>query len=470
MRGPVKDSPRARTLRSKLVRLIAWATVFVAGIAYGVVAQRNELPPWHMLEAAYSKAVQELPFIAELRTLLSGRPSAGLWHRVAGTALAEHREDTKSSRQMAALEAIGYVDGSRPAPSDTGVVRYDRKRAFAGLNFYVSADAPKAYVMDMDGDVLHEWAVDFAKVWPDHPPSRENRFSRYWRRGHVFANGDLVAIHDGLGLVRVDKDSHVLWTLDNGAHHDMAVAEDGTIYVLTRETRVIPRINAREPVVEDFVARVSPDGHEISRVSLLECFENSPYASLLGNMARSGDIFHTNTLELLRGRFVDRSAAFAAGNVLISVWGLNTIAVVDLDAKRVVWALSGMWRRQHQPTFLKSGDILLFDNRGYHGRSKVIEFDPLSQEVVWSYKGTDDNPFYSEWCGSDQRLPNGNTLITESDGGRAFEVTPDKQIVWEFHSPHRAGDHDELVATLMEVVRVPADAYAPWLDTTTAGG
>ena len=34
-----------------------------------------------------------------------------------------------------------------------------------------------------------------------------------------------------------------------------------------------------------------------------------------------------------------------------------------------------------------------------------------------------------------QRLPNGNTLITEGAGGRIFEVTNDRQIVWEYMNP-----------------------------------
>jgi hypothetical protein len=32
-------------------------------------------------------------------------------------------------------------------------------------------------------------------------------------------------------------------------------------------------------------------------------------------------------------------------------------------------------------------------------------------------------------------LPNGNTLITESDRGRVFEITPSGEIVWEFFIP-----------------------------------
>ena len=33
-------------------------------------------------------------------------------------------------------------------------------------------------------------------------------------------------------------------------------------------------------------------------------------------------------------------------------------------------------------------------------------------------------------------MPNGNTLITESNKGHVFEVTRDGEIVWEFYSPY----------------------------------
>ena len=56
-----------------------------------------------------------------------------------------------------------------------------------------------------------------------------------------------------------------------------------------------------------------------------------------------------------------------------------------------------------------------------------------------------------------------NTLITETDRGRAFEVTPEKEIVWEFHNPYRFGPKDELVAIVPEMVRLPADFPVDWV-------
>src|SRR5690606_9440563 len=99
--------------------------------------------------------------------------------------------------------------------------------------------------------------------------------------------------------------------------------------------------------------------------------------------------------------------------------------------------------------------------------STIYEFDVRTMEPVWEYLGTPDRPFLSRTCGTAHRLPNGNTLITASDAGHAFEVTPDKEFVWEFHSPHRAGAKQEFVATLFNVDRIAPDFPVDWIDAGT---
>jgi hypothetical protein len=92
----------------------------------------------------------------------------------------------------------------------------------------------------------------------------------------------------------------------------------------------------------------------------------------------------------------------------------------------------------------------------------VIQFDPFSQQVSWSFVGDEENDFYSALIGSCQRLENGNTLITESLSGRAFEVTPEGEVVWKWNSPYRSGPNGEGVAVLMEVVRLPPTDPGTW--------
>src|SRR4051794_32678821 len=90
--------------------------------------------------------------------------------------------------------------------------------------------------------------------------------------------------------------------------------------------------------------------------------------------------------------------------------------------------------------------ILVFDNRGTgdrpaFGGSRVLEIDPASREVVWSYDGGGENPFYTEERGSAQALPNGDVLVTVGLEGRAFEVTRENpgRVVWEYVNLVRPG-------------------------------
>jgi hypothetical protein len=111
--------------------------------------------------------------------------------------------------------------------------------------------------------------------------------------------------------------------------------------------------------------------------------------------------------------------------------------ILDKDTKRIVWSCVGNEAKiegQHGPQMLENGKILIFDNGRYRGFSRVLELNPVSLKIEWEYKASN---FFTKSEGYAQRLPNGNTLITESEKGRVIEVTQEKEIVWEFHHPEK---------------------------------
>ncbi len=90
---------------------------------------------------------------------------------------------------------------------------------------------------------------------------------------------------------------------------------------------------------------------------------------------------------------------------------------------------------------MPNGNILVFDNGSYRKWtdlpfSRVIEIDPQTNEIVWDYRDNPPYNFFSSFISGAQRLPNGNTLITEGAFGRMFQVTPAKEVVWEYINPH----------------------------------
>ena len=362
------------------------------------------------------------------------------------------------------LQSIGYVAGSRAA-SSSGVTIHKRDKAYEGLNLYVSGHGPEAILMDMSGEILHRWKRPFSEIWPD-VRQRARQRSQWWRRAFLFPNGDLLAIFEGLGIIKLDRDSNLLWAQLNRAHHDLEVTPGGDIYVLTRKAHIVPAIDPERPILEDYVVLLDAAGVEQKRFSLLEAFRDSEFDEIWreagAELNRKGDVFHTNTVRVLDDRLEDRHPAFKKGHLLVSMRIPDAIAIIDPDRERATWVGKGAFQKQHDPEILENLNLLLFDNSGAGDHSRVLELEVPSLKIVWKYEGTTESPFYTELLGAAQRLPNGNTLITESEYGRAFEVNRDGEIVWEFRSPHRAGPNQEFVATLAELIRLPPDFPTSW--------
>lgn len=373
------------------------------------------------------------------------------------------RASAMSPDEIAEIEALGYLSGVNPAGETAGVILHDKTLAQPGLNFWVSGHAPEALLMDMDGNLIHKWGIGILKAIPAYA-TQNRKFPNHWRRAHLAENGDVIGIYGGYGMVKVDKNSKLLWSFGENVHHDLEVMEDGTIYTLTRKGTVIPRLARQGQVVMDYVVVLSPDGEVLDRFSVFDCFLDSRYESFIPDMKRRGDVLHTNTIEVFDGSLYSKASIFRKGNILLSMRDFDMICIVDGQTKKVIWALKGLWRRQHQPVLIDSGNMLVFDNTGLGNRSQVLEFDPLTQAVTWDYGSGKDEHFYTRLLGSVQRLKNGNTLISESDNGRIFEVTPSKKIVWEFITPYRAGENNEFVASVYELVRLSEDFPVDWAD------
>jgi hypothetical protein len=343
-------------------------------------------------------------------------------------------------------------------------------QTYDGFTLYTTAKGSRATLLDMAGKVVHEWEMPFSQAWPRAPhvrfPLDDDRI--HWFRCHLYANGDLLAIYHadgdtpyGYGLVKLDKDSKLLWAYAGHAHHDLDVGQDGTIYTLSQKLQSKAPAGLDylpTPYIADSLLVLSSDGRELENIPLADCFRDSAYSGLffasitehtppagrpgLDELPDSpdppeakGDLFHANSVKVLRPAQAGKFPLFRPGQVLISLRHLHTLAVLDIPKRSMIWAARGMWRIQHDAEFLDNGHLLLFDNFGSTKGCRVIEYDPVTQAVPWIYSSEDSTPFNALFRGMKQRLPNGNTLIVDPDNGRLLEVTPSKELVWESFCP-----------------------------------
>ncbi len=377
----------------------------------------------------------------------------GRWSRA--PVLATSDRATEEGESLARVLSLPYLEGKVEAGEASGVMLHDTDRAYPGLNLYCSGHAPEAILMDMEGRVLHRWRMRFREAFPNQETIQESAF---FRRVALLPDGALLALFHGTGLIKIDRDSNLLWARPLAGFNDFFVEEDGRILLLGKQGRIIPEINPDAPVLEDSIVELTPEGERIGSASLLAAFREPPWNELLATMGSSGDILHSNTVTRLAP-----GSSFPAGSLLVSLREVDVIGVLDPSGAEVLWGRRGDWRRQHEPVLLESGRILLFDNKGGPGGgTRVVEIERGTGEVLWTYGEDDGEAIFSPEGGTVARLGNGNTLITASESGRVIEIDPDGTVVWEFWSPHRAGQKDELVAAIWEVQRLDP-ASVPWL-------
>jgi hypothetical protein len=282
--------------------------------------------------------------------------------------------------------------------------------------------------------------------------------------------------------------------------------QNGNTLVLAHKDVANPRISNRM-LDDDYIYEVTWEGKIVwewlasdhfDEMGFDEAAKNTIYRNPSWNSMRgSADWAHINSMSVLGpNKFYDQGdQRFHPDNIIVDGRQINIIWIIDKKSGKIVWKVGpdytltpelrklGQIIGQHHAHMIPkglpgAGNILVFDNGGAAGYgspnpgsvngvgnairagSRVLEFDPITLEVVWQYPpnagGFADPTFFSHYISSAQRLPNGNTLIDEGADGRIFEVTREHEIVWEYVSPFFA-DPKETQNGVYRAYRVPYD-------------
>jgi hypothetical protein len=393
---------------------------------------------------------------------------------------AEENDRAETMRQLEKLRSVPYafVTADTVDASKSGVITYDPDKAWAGYNFYGTGKSSDVLLMDMTGRIVHKWR-----------DPRENPGSMVLPV--LLPGGDVMVIQRFRGLLRLDWNSNIVWQKNMRAHHDLAFLPDSTFYVLETEVNQYRGLMVRFPSI----VRMSASGEVIDRWStfdnldeIKQAFDVRSFLDIVLDRIQAEDdsnstphqipedllaedtsghrvvydYFHANTITILpENPLGENDPRFRPGNILTCFRNVNQIAILDKDTKDILWVWGeGELEWPHHPTMVESGNILIFDNGVHRRHSRVIEVNPVSGSIEWQYVGDPPQSFFSRTRGSSYRLPNGNTLICDSENGRSFEVTRDGQIVWEWLNPRLRKDHREV---LYRMVRLPAEAVDPLL-------
>lgn len=376
------------------------------------------------------------------------------------------------------------------------ITRLDQARAYGG---YVAFGGPDGVsrLIDLNGEVRHEWPFPGAPARIIDPALNSGRIGDIGVQLTAI-EGSPGGIYANRTVGQLSWTGEVIWEwgieAPGGAarqNHDWELLPNGNRLLLVTMPRVVPELGP-QPVGDQGIYEVTPAG-EIAWTwragdHLAEFgFSDAGWAYLRGCVARRPDdvwgYLELNSIKTLgpnRWHDADPDTVFQPDNILFSSRKANVVGLIDRASGEIVWRLGPYFDAQpgaehqrinrysvprqldqisgqHNPHFIPeglpgAGNILLFDNQGGAGYppaalgiyagSRVLEIDPVTKDIIWQYTAEDSGrpswEFYSSFVSNAQRLPNGNTLITEGMRGRLFQVTSDGEIVWEYLSPFEA--------------------------------
>ena len=294
--------------------------------------------------------------------------------------------------------------------------------------------------------------------------------------------------------------------------------DSGNTLILCHETIHNHKISDKQ-LLDDVFVEVDWEGNIVWEWRVSEHFRELGFSQAAKNVlfrnpnqhftknGELGDWMHINSMSTLGpNKWYDQGdERFHPDNIIWDAREANIMAITDKKTGKIVWQIGpdftatkemrkiGQIIGQHHCHMIPKGlpgegNILLFDNGGWAGyglpdrmstdgtkvdirdHSRILEINPVTLKVVWSYTASDNvtgmmpiivnTTFYSQLISSAQRLPNGNTLITEGCFSRIFEVTKDKEIVWEYRAPFTKESPGQFV---YRAYRYPYD-YVPQLD------
>lgn len=356
----------------------------------------------------------------------------------------------------------------------TGVIRYDQAFCYEGYTTVAQTFNYNTFLLNMEGEVVHTWKSKYlpgltAMLQPDGTLVRGGRVK------------EPVIRFGGIGgaIQRLDWNSNVLFEFvlndekEGVLSHNQCVLPNGNIMAVAEQLKSPDEAYAKGRK-RGTLKPLTVDGklHEgISNRRVIEIDQNGQIVyewqiwDHIGTGSDEWDInwhlpasvyeiaANCNWLTINGIEYNPKTNEF-----MFTSRNMGEIYIVNKETGKLVWrwgnpSTHGLGRAPsycddgdqklwgpHNATWLDNGDILVFDNgygRPQGQRSRVLQINRESGEIVWMFEGRRPLNFHSPFQSGAQRLPNGNTLICSTACGQIFEVTggDDPRVVWEFISP-----------------------------------
>jgi hypothetical protein len=294
-----------------------------------------------------------------------------------------------------AIPGILFVNLASPVYNQESIIQQGKVHEFVCTDYTKG----KVFIVSAEGTVEWEYpAPDCNDIW-------------------ILPNGDLL-FNTGHGVKEVTRDKKVIFNYESKSE----------IYAcqrLSNGNTFIGECNAGR------LLEVSPNGNIMKEINLLPPGKDGGHA-YMRNARKLGN-----------------------GNYLVAHYGEDLVREYKGDGSviRVIPAPGG----PHSVIRLPNGNTLI-SCADHKGGPRVIEVD-TSGKVVWQVLAEELPGISLKFMSGLQRLPNGNTVMTNWLGHDNFgeaphiiEVTPDKKVVWTF------SDHQNMrTISSVQLMDIPGD-------------
>lgn len=304
------------------------------------------------------------------------------------------------------------------------------------------------------GEIIHTWIPSYEAIYKsDHKPLSEDdaQSVEHMRIIHplLLRDGSLIVLATGGRLVRLDKDSRVMWQIDHEFHHSINMDHEGNVWV---PSKIIPghyRLHEifgdrtawytpeKISVDEESLVKVNQEGKILKEISLLRVLlENGLKSKVIFKWTQKyrDDITHLNDIQPV----LEDTNFARKGDLFLSLRVINAVLQYRPSEDKIVWYQVGPWIAQHDVTIDNMDEISVLSNErrlepyDRENRSRVITFnfkDGTAREPYAESTERADFFVYSE--GLQTVLPDGNVLLEETVTGRILELSKDA-IEWEY--------------------------------------
>lgn len=343
--------------------------------------------------------------------------------------------------------------------SSTALTLSNKEKTFPGFALYTISGPEQIKLVNVSGETVHEWnGIDSDRT-------------------RLLKNCNIITLHGSKNRIKdepwrslrnrvseYDWKGNLIWSYNSDyvLHHDVQRFDNGNTLLLLKVP--VPKkflAKIKDPVRKtiqlqaDVILEIDSKGNEVWRwnswehVDLNDC----GVRKCLGRMNEDGtkklskedseDWTHLNTISVIPENkwYNAGDKRFKPGNIIVMPRNFWTIFIIDHETGEVVWRYRGDYKGGliggHEPSMVPmgypgEGNIIIVDNgnSARNDSSFILEINPTNKKTEWVYDVGAE--FHTRARGSVQRLSNGNTLVSEDRSGRVFEVTRDKEKVWEY--------------------------------------